>query len=978
MLAQRQGAMTKGNDAAMPDRKQLLDPDMALREELRHVRGVADDATPAEIAAQLRPELSALCFSGGGIRSAAFNLGVARALARAKLLHQFDYLSTVSGGGYIGGWLQTLIRERAEPTHAERLAAMADDLQRPRPAALHRLRDFSNFLSPAAGLGSMDIWAGVALYLRNLLLNWMMLLPVLVLAVSIPILHRTAIWQAGGSDCATAAVLLAGWLALVGAVWSTARMLPSHRRPESLPEGAGSAAERAIWSIVLGGLAWALIAPVAVQWIVVGPEERVGDWRPLLLPGLMLAALLLGFGLAWVGAGDDRVLYRRNWKRWVIASAASVLALWLAVWFAVPPLRGRDSAAWLTQFGPVVIILIYALQTSFYLGLRRETPYADLDREWLARMDGTLIAIAAAWAAFAFACISLGPVLNTQLGLDIKGAAGGATAAGAAASGGVAAWMAKQAQSWVGDAAKSARLSGRLWSLAPSLLSVAFLLGLLVLGGMMVQQSLGFLVPASVDLAGFSRANAWFWEAAVAVDYGPQLPQGVAGWLYLPAQLLLIGVCVVLLNWLGRIDINRFSMHGTYRNRLVRAFLGTPRAAHPTRDWYTGFDQRDNYSLAELDARTQYPRAAPHAPVDQGPHRLFPVFNLTLNRSEGGPDGQAERMGISYVATPLRCGSPDLTRERAYIDTARYAGLHSAAQGADENRGIGIGSVMTASGAAASPHWGYHTNTLTAFIMTLFNVRLGLWLPNHASERLTETQLALNRPPNAVRALLADLIGRTTASNQAIYLSDGGHFDNLGLYEMFRRRCELVVVVDAGEDKGCTFFDLGMAIRKAEIDMPVRITMEPMRIRSRPDVEKTPAGALGIAIGTIEYLHGPGGTGGGAGGGDAVDAAIDQAHEQRRKGRLIYIKPSFLPDIPAATRAYGADHPDFPHESTGDQFFSESQFESYHVLGWQQTHKIAAHAHGTLTGLFEAAVAHCRPAAPAPPSSLLMGRRRER
>jgi hypothetical protein len=58
-------------------------------------------------------KLSALCLSGGGIRSATFNLGVLQALARADLLHRFDYLSTVSGGGYIGSWLQSWIaRER--------------------------------------------------------------------------------------------------------------------------------------------------------------------------------------------------------------------------------------------------------------------------------------------------------------------------------------------------------------------------------------------------------------------------------------------------------------------------------------------------------------------------------------------------------------------------------------------------------------------------------------------------------------------------------------------------------------------------------------------------------------------------------------------------------------------------------------------------------------------------------------------------
>src|SRR5512140_155423 len=101
------------------DEPLLLDPGAALREELRHVRGFPSDADTAWFQERRDEEddkvtpLSALCFSGGGIRSAAFNLGVARALAKYGLLGKFDYLSTVSGGGYIGGWLQTLIREES-------------------------------------------------------------------------------------------------------------------------------------------------------------------------------------------------------------------------------------------------------------------------------------------------------------------------------------------------------------------------------------------------------------------------------------------------------------------------------------------------------------------------------------------------------------------------------------------------------------------------------------------------------------------------------------------------------------------------------------------------------------------------------------------------------------------------------------------------------------------------------------------------
>src|SRR5208337_1150167 len=123
---------------------------------------------------------------------------------------------------------------------------------------------------------------------------------------------------------------------------------------------------------------------------------------------------------------------------------------------------------------------------------------------------------------------------------------------------------------------------------------------------------------------------------------------------------------------------------------------------------------------------------------------------------------------------------------------------------------------------------------LTAFVMTLFNVRLGAWLPNPANATQEELQLA--KPRNSELALVRELCGAATDTTQAVYLSDGAHFENLGLYEMLRRRCRRIVVVDAGHDAGGTFSDLGHAIRKARIDLNVEVTMLPMRIFSRQQI----------------------------------------------------------------------------------------------------------------------------------------------
>jgi predicted acylesterase/phospholipase RssA len=151
-----------------------------------HARLVPDDLETHGQRAQ-RLNHSALCLSGGGIRSAAFCLGVLQGLAEKHMLRQFDYLSTVSGGGFIGGWLQVLVGESG-------VSSAEEVISKPRPEALRRLRAFTNYLTPQTGPLSIDTWAGIVLYLRNLLINWAVFAPLFLLLALIPIGYRTAIW----------------------------------------------------------------------------------------------------------------------------------------------------------------------------------------------------------------------------------------------------------------------------------------------------------------------------------------------------------------------------------------------------------------------------------------------------------------------------------------------------------------------------------------------------------------------------------------------------------------------------------------------------------------------------------------------------------------------------------------------------------------------------------------------------------------
>ena len=131
---------------------------------------------------------------------------------------------------------------------------------------------------------------------------------------------------------------------------------------------------------------------------------------------------------------------------------------------------------------------------------------------------------------------------------------------------------------------------------------------------------------------------------------------------------------------------------------------------------------------------------------------------------------------------------------------------------------------MAISGAAVSPNMGYYSSPSISLLLAFFNVRLGWWLGNPGSQG--EHSYATEGPDFAIKPLIQEAFGLTTDDKRYVYLSDGGHFEDLGLYEMVRRRCRFIVVVDAGEDAHLEFDDLGNAVRKIYIDLGIRIDFD--------------------------------------------------------------------------------------------------------------------------------------------------------
>jgi hypothetical protein len=375
-------------------------------------------------------------------------------------------------------------------------------------------------------------------------------------------------------------------------------------------------------------------------------------------------------------------------------------------------------------------------------------------------------------------------------------------------------------------------------------------------------------------------------------------------------------------------------MHLLYRNRLARCYLG---ASHQSEKHernpnpFTGFDRDDDILLAD------FAQDAPDEEKYVGP---YPVLNATLNVTHGKRLAWQERKAESFVFTPSYCGydvkpdwQPRLKGKKKPLEDAGYRPTWEYLYSEEERcpGGPYVGTAMGISGAAFSPNMGYHSNSALAFLMTVFNLRLGWWAgnPRHQggrwtgnphyklSWRTTVPPWKRRGPGLGILYLLLELFGSTDDERGYVYLSDGGHFENLGIYELVRRRCKVILACDASEDREYKFEALGNAIRKCRDDfgVDIDINVDNLRAKSKSgqsgddDIRKS---NQHCAVGIISY---------------------DKVWAGAKPGILICIKASLTGDEPTDVLEYKNSHTDFPHDSTADQWFSESQFESYRELG---------------------------------------------
>jgi hypothetical protein len=540
------------------------------------------------------------------------------------------------------------------------------------------------------------------------------------------------------------------------------------------------------------------------------------------------------------------------------------------------PSNNPWSTALVLSIAPLWFVISYNVGDAVFLGLtvRRPSPvkkdwsdrWGDEEREWIARTGGYLMVIALGISILCLLALFGPEFIEFVANFSWTGPVGLATVAilSALASIGLAA---SPFSTHFGTAPTGVRVPVRTILVIATPIFAGLLTAILstALDITLFKQPLLKLLSTS------DGSNLWF-DARKGWDQGGLFA----------LAFLLAGFSFFAANF---VNINRFSLYDLYRMRLTREFLGASNT-HRRPDFWTGFDETDDIPLADL-----WP-----SQTDKEP-RLYPVINVALNMAATKRLEWQERKAVSFVFTPRYSGS-GATPDLGFRDTREYA------------MGIRLGWVMSVSGAAVSPNAGYSTMPGLALLMTLFNLRLGAWSGNPG--RAGRESYRLRGPNNALRPLCSEAFALTDDQSRYVYLSDGGHFDNLGVYEMLRRRCRFIVISDATCDPDYVYADLGSVVRKAAIDFGIRIRFKHLDMARRG--ETAVKGAYS-AFAVIEYpeVHSSG---------------------RRQHGYLLYVKSYYGGlDEPADVRAYALANPAFPHDTTLNQFFGEAQFESYRVLG---------------------------------------------
>ncbi len=841
------------------------------------------------ISAETRDTLAGLSLSGGGIRSAAFCLGAVQALdaiplskkaqENSTLFSRMDYMSSVSGGGYTAGCISAAMTGEGAPF------PFPSRLEQDEPETLRHIRDHSNYLFPRGGM--KEKVTNLAAYLRGVFAHLPLIAGILLVLSSLTLFFHPSLDGLERSVADRWFGNLASWLLFIG-------------------DGAFLLTR---WMAIV-------VATVLVLWAI---ARSIGSGPLPLLANTS-------------GSGSSRLANEGEWfGEYGTAGArfvAGLVFLLLAV-FAVELQPKMINALW------DVRELAGKQETSTdppKTVNADDNPAAAADEA--RATSGETAAIAAAQdeqapstpdagdgekpggtkpgpGFFSFEnALNLVTRVTTVLG---------AVAAFAAALRGVLG---------LGEASSGTH-SGPLAIFNNYSRKVIYLLiGLaLPLALWLVYLYLTFWGMRSLN-DDFSHAPKWLqylfdlfvpWYTSLLnllpvswqITFVQKSIITVPGALYFTCAFALLALSALL-------RANANSPHNLYRDRLADAFL-------------VASGNGENEDRAPTANRRLHDIGAGDAP--------FHLINAALNIQGSEEVNKRGRNAGFFTFSKTHCGSA----ETGYLNSRELVDLDSR---------FTLASAVAVSAAAASTAMGSLSMKPLALTLAVLNVRLGYWFrnPRYLQEQARDDLPWYSETP--YNYLYREVSNRLHEKSPLVYLSDGGHIENLGLYSLLKRRCRFVVVVDAEADPEMSFGALVKVQRYARIDLGVRINIRFDQIqkasrivRDRLDAKgrKKPAGKTApladdekldtelphCALGIIEYPEQSGLDGG--------------SPKWRNRGLILYVKSSLSGDENDYVRDYARVNRAFPHETTGDQFFSEEQFEVYRALGFHAVH-------GALTG----------------------------
>ena len=884
--------------ATLPDKlRDTLDHHLALVHRRHMAGGTAELAHPPKgqqaPASELRKApskpgphaISGLALSGGGVRSASFALGALQEFNQVLTLRSFDIMSAVSGGSWALGWLSAWAYRHRNGLEGVEMAlrpATHDDI-----APLRWVRRHITYMVTRPGLASGDSWALVAAYIAN----W---LPIVTLAalMLLSLLVFPHALSASASDLAASprnwvhdTLLLLVAAVIVAFLALLRRLTLYYREPGERERYAPGLRWLVPTLALLGAVGLAVTLPLlAAQASEPGAAlytqaAASGAQRPLLwgvVIGAWVVVTVVSVALAWFLAqppgealGDvvRRMLgsptvqsgqlkrHEQPVLREILALLLTVaLASALTLWLLPQALQLRGGTDWRIALGPLAVMAVVAV--SELLG-SMATHRADVHRAWAARLGGWMLGAVVGWTLLAGFALGV-----TRLFRDPSLRLAAAVVAGAFV-------LTAAALVWL--MARGLRQRRHALTLACTMSSLALLLPMAA--AWLTRDSQGELLSA----------RTLWWTLA-----------GCMAGLYVLASLC---------------NVNRHSLHAVYKQGLVRSFLGASRLSVHNPD----VEPRKPLAQTDPEAPQFQPRRPqPSTNIDDDdnpalawlaskPGRSMPL--LLINAAVNGVslrdrEGRAPRQW-PFTFSQEFTGSP--------ADGIGYAATREF-HADDPSQRLSLGGAMAVSSAAMSPIAGGATHPLRAFVLGLLNARLGMWIgnPQHPKD------VRRGKPNLGGLTVLREMLGLRSLFGKSIHLSDGGHFENLGIYELVRRGCTRIVAIDASCDPHYEFADLADAIRRARLDLHVKIhPRDDWRILPpSPTVATTARSWMWF---DIDY---------GAG---------------LPSGLMLYVKPAIYAHDQTQLRAevlnYAREAPDFPHESTLNQQYSEKQMEAYRLLG---------------------------------------------